>query len=160
MRASIPAITPTPMFAIVGIAGRFPGAQDVDVFWERVSRGDDCLADIDPAELIASGVPASSVRSPNFVLRSGRIDGVDEFDHDFFGVSRREAAVMDPQQRIMLGTCLVRTGERRGHAPSQFPGLVGVYVGMNWNRYRAHCLSARPDLVEHGLVNSIPRWQG
>ena len=133
--------------AIVGMAGRFPGARDVEAFWERVSRGDDCLADIDPAELIASGVPASSVRSPNFVLRSGRIDGVDEFDHDFFGVSRREAAVMDPQHRQFI-QCSWEALESAGHTPERFDGSIGVFGGSGMNTYLLHNLLSNPDLLE------------
>ena len=133
--------------AIVGMAGRFPGAADVETFWERVRRGDDCLTDLDPAELIASGASASAVRSPNMVLRAGRIDGVDEFDPDFFGVSRREAAVMDPQHRQFI-QCAWEALESAGHTPEAFSGSIGVYGGSGMNTYLLHNLLSNPDLVE------------
>ena len=147
MRASIPSNAPTPMSRSSAWPGGFQARADVEAFWERVSRGDDCLADIDPAELIASGVPASSVRSPNFVLRSGRIDGVDEFDHDFFGVSRREAAVMDPQHRQFI-QCSWEALESAGHTPERFDGSIGVFGGSGMNTYLLHNLLSNPDLLE------------
>ena len=74
------------------------------------------------------------------------IEDCDKFDAGFFGVTPLEAQVMDPQQRIMLEMAWSAL-ENAGHPPSQFPGLIGVYLGMNWNRYRAHCVSAHPEVV-------------
>ena len=133
--------------AIIGMAGHFPGAPDADVLWERVSRGDDCLTDLDPAELIRDGVPAAMVGSPEYVLRNGRIDGVDQFDPEFFGISKRDAAVMDPQHRHFI-ECAWEALESSAHTPEGFAGSIGVFGGSGMNTYLLHNLLTNPTLVE------------
>ena len=133
--------------AIIGMAGHFPGAPDVDVLWERVARGDDCLTDLDPAELIRAGVPSRVVRGGEYVLRTGRIDGVDEFDPEFFGIGRRDAAVMDPQHRHFI-ECAWEALESAAHTPERFDGSIGVFAGSGMNTYLLHNLLTNPSLVE------------
>ena len=77
---------PQSAVAIVGMAGRFPGAPDVDALWDRVRRGDDCLTDLVADELIAAGLPPTLVRSPDYVLRAGVLDDVAGFDAELFGI--------------------------------------------------------------------------
>ncbi|MBK9607641.1 MAG: aminotransferase class III-fold pyridoxal phosphate-dependent enzyme [Betaproteobacteria bacterium] len=135
------------------MAGRFPGAGDVDGFWENLCAGREGVSFFKSEELDPS-IPISLRSHPDYVRARGIVEDCDKFDAGFFNVNPLEAQIMDPQQRIMLELAWSAL-ENAGHAPSQFPGLVGVYVGMNWNRYRAHCLSARPDLVERfGELNS------
>jgi acyl transferase domain-containing protein/thioesterase domain-containing protein len=120
--------------AIIGIAGRFPGAPDVDELWRRVAAGDDCLTDLDPSQLIAEGLPSSTVRSPNYVTRSGILDDVAGFDHEFFGIGARDAAVMDPQHRHFLECCW-EVLEAAAVVPERFDGAVGVFGGCGMNTY-------------------------
>ena len=98
-----------------------------------------------PEELDPS-IPAEVRSDPAYVRARGVIDDCDKFDAGFFGISPLEAQVMDPQQRIMLEVAWAAL-ENAGHTPSRFAGLIGAYLGMNWNRYRAQCVSAHPDVV-------------
>jgi phthiocerol/phenolphthiocerol synthesis type-I polyketide synthase E len=114
--------------AIVGMAGRFPGAADVDAFWTRVAHGDDCLEDLSEADLVARDVSASRLRDPHYVRRSGIVDDIDRFDAGFFGIGPRDAALMDPQHRLFYETAWEAL-ESSGHVPERFDGSIGVFAG-------------------------------
>ncbi len=133
--------------AIVGMSGRFPGAPDAETLWRRVVASDDCLTDLDPSALVAAGADASLVRRPEFVSRAGVIDGVDEFDHEFFGISHRDASVMDPQHRHFMESAWEAL-ESSGNTPEGFPGAIGVFAGSGMNTYLLHNLLTNPSLVE------------
>jgi acyl transferase domain-containing protein/thioesterase domain-containing protein/acyl carrier protein len=133
--------------AVVGMSGRFPGAPDVDTLWTRVLAGDDCLTDLDPRSVIADGVDETVVRDPDYVLRTGVIEAVEMFDHEFFGIGRRDASVMDPQHRHFL-ECSWEALEAAGHTPEGFPGAIGVFGGSGMNTYLLHNLLTNPALVE------------
>lgn len=133
--------------AVVGMAGRFPGAPDVDALWARVSSGDDCLRDLAEADLVRAGVDASTFSSPEYVRRTGAIDGVDLFDPGFFGIGRRDAAIMDPQHRILL-ECVWEALESAGHVPETFPGSIGIFAGCGANTYLLHNLLSNRELVD------------
>jgi acyl transferase domain-containing protein/aryl carrier-like protein len=133
--------------AIIGMAGRFPGAPDVDTLWRRVSTGEDCLADLDPAELIAAGLPASLVNAPDYVRRAGIMEGIDQFDPGFFGIGKRDAAVMDPQHRHLLEV-VWESIESSGYVPERFDGAVGVFVGCGVNTYLINNLLSNPQMVD------------
>ena len=130
--------------AIVGMSGRFPGAPDVDELWARVLAGDDCLTDVDPAAAMAEGIDP---RDPEYVLRTGLLDGVETFDHRFFGISGRDASVMDPQHRHFMECCWEAL-ESAGHTPEGFPGPIGLFGGSGMNTYLLHNLLTNPSLVE------------
>src|SRR5690606_10840601 len=102
--------------AIVGMAGHFPGAPDVDALMPRVRDGEDCLVDLGPAELVAAGLPPSVVNEPEYVRRAGILEGVDQFDPAFFGIGKRDAAIMDPQHRHLLEV-VWESIESSGHVP-------------------------------------------
>jgi acyl transferase domain-containing protein/thioesterase domain-containing protein/acyl carrier protein len=128
--------------AIIGMSGRFPGAPDVDELWRRIAAGDDCLTDLDPI-----AVSADEVRDPDYVLRTGRLDGVEMFDHGFFGISGRDASVMDPQHRHFMECCWEAL-ESAGHTPEGFPGAIGLFGGSGMNTYLLHNLLTNPSLVD------------
>jgi polyketide synthase PksJ len=88
--------------AIIGMAGRFPGAQSIDEFWQAISAGRELIAFPTDQELIQAGVNPSELGNPNYVKASARIHGYDLFDASFFGYSARQAAELDPQQRLFL----------------------------------------------------------
>ncbi|HEV8299000.1 MAG TPA: polyketide synthase, partial [Acidimicrobiales bacterium] len=134
--------------AIVGMSGRFPGAPDVDALWRHVRDGEDCLVDLDPEALIAAGLPSSVAHAPDYVRRTGIVDGVDQFDPGFFGIGKRDAAIMDPQHRLLL-ECAWEAIESSGHAPERFEGAIGVFAGCGVNTYLINNLLTNPDLVEN-----------
>ncbi|KUM25193.1 hypothetical protein AU467_04205 [Mesorhizobium loti] len=90
--------------AIIGMAGRFPGAENVDQFWTNLVDGIESITDLDEQTLREAGVDPDTFGKPNYVRREAVISGIDLFDAAFFGISPKEAAWMDPQQRILLET--------------------------------------------------------
>ncbi|GAA1681543.1 type I polyketide synthase [Fodinicola feengrottensis] len=120
--------------AIVGMAGRFPGAATVGEFWANQRDGVESLTRYEPAELLAAGVDPRSVADPDFVPVSGGIAGADLFDAEFFGFSPSEAALLDPQHRLFL-ECAWEALEDAGHDPDRFAGAIGVYAGSFMNKY-------------------------
>src|SRR3954471_14617192 len=88
--------------AIIGMAGRFPGAQGVDTFWQNIAAGVRSIRSFSDAELLAAGVKPALLQQPNYVKSGTLLDQVDQFDAAFFGYPPREAEIMDPQHRLFL----------------------------------------------------------
>jgi len=120
--------------AIVGMAGRFPGAADVDAFWRNVQGGVESVSRFTDDELRARGVPQSLLDDPEYVKAGVAFDGFDQFDAGFFGYTPREAETLDPQQRIFL-ECAWASLEHAGYDPAREQGKVGVYAGEGANLY-------------------------
>ena len=130
--------------AIVGRAGRFPGAPDLEAFWRNLAAGVESIAFFTPEELRAAGVPEEVQRDPLYVPACGRLDGVELFDAPLFGMSPREARTTDPQHRLFL-ECAWEALEDAGCDPARFPGLVGVFAGSSLSRYML-AVHSDPDL--------------
>jgi acyl transferase domain-containing protein/acyl carrier protein len=120
--------------AIIGMAGRFPGAPDVESFWDNLSRGQEDIASLSDEELVASGVDPALLRRENYIKAKGVLAGGDLFDAGFFGYSPREAEVMDPQHRVFL-ECVWQALEDAGCDPQSFDGRIGLFAGSSLNSY-------------------------
>ncbi|WP_162578672.1 polyketide synthase [Variovorax sp. PBS-H4] len=132
--------------ALVAMAGRFPGAADVEQFWDNLMAGRESISFFDDATLDA-GVSAALRADPLYVRARGVLEGIENFDAAFFGINPKEAELMDPQQRVFLEICW-ECLERGGYVPDQAPGPVGVYAGMYNASYFQRHVTTRPDLVE------------
>jgi acyl transferase domain-containing protein len=131
--------------AIIGMAGRFPGAPSVEAFWDLLSEGREAIRYFRPDELDAS-IPLAQRGDPMYVAARGVLDDIDRFDPAFFGIPPREAELMDPQHRIFLELCW-ECLERSGHVPEKTPEPIGVFGGMyNASYFQRHVL-AHPDKV-------------
>jgi acyl transferase domain-containing protein len=119
--------------AVIGMAGRFPGANTIDELWELLVEGRESTRFFTDEELDQS-IPQSVRSASNYVKARGVVDGSDEFDPAFFGLSPRVAELMDPQQRIFLELTW-EVLESTGHLPSQYHGMVGVFAGCGNNTY-------------------------
>src|SRR5690606_11884562 len=84
--------------AVIGMAGRFPGANTIDELWENLKEGRESISFFSQEELDAS-ISDSLKSNPNYVKARGIINGADEFDYQFFGINKKIAEAMDPQQR-------------------------------------------------------------
>lgn len=133
--------------AVVGMAGRFPGASDVGTFWQHVIGGVVSIRHFSEEELLAAGVSAATLAQPNYVKAGTVIDGLDLFDATFFGYTRREAEIMDPQHRLFL-ECVWQALEDAACVPATYPGLIGVFAGSSFSTYAARNLYTHPELVE------------
>jgi phthiocerol/phenolphthiocerol synthesis type-I polyketide synthase E len=120
--------------AIVGMAGRFPGADDVDAFWRNIRDGVASVSHFSDEQLRAQGVPQELLDDPDYVKAGVMFEGFDKFDAGFFGYSPREAETLDPQQRIFL-ECAWASLEHAGCDAERWPGKVGVYAGEGTNVY-------------------------
>lgn len=132
--------------AIIGMSGRFPGAQSVEALWQNLLAGQDGITKF-TVDTLDPSVPESSHRDPTYVLARGVIDKVEWFDNSFFGISAREAEIMDPQHRLFLELaweCL----ERAGYAPDRTPVPVGVFGGVYGPSYLQRHVMANPKAVE------------
>jgi len=133
--------------AIVGLAGRFPNAANVEQFWANLVAGRDCFTEFTVEELIESGVPRDVAERSDYVRRCPVIEEPAGFDARLFGYSPKEAELIDPQQRILL-ECAWEALEHAGHDPHRFPGLVGIWAGSGVNNYFLKNILTRPDLFE------------
>jgi phthiocerol/phenolphthiocerol synthesis type-I polyketide synthase E len=120
--------------AIVGMAGRFPGAADVDALWRNIRDGVESVAAFTDEQLRAQGIAQELLDDPAYVKAGTQFKGVDQFDAGFFGYSPREAEYLDPQQRIFL-ECAWAALEHAGCDAQAWPGKVGVYAGEGPNLY-------------------------
>lgn len=118
--------------AIIGMAGRFPGANNVEQFWENIKNGIESIGFYSDEELLESGMGPEMLDNPNFVKAKGQIDGIDYFDAHFFDYSPQDAADMDPQSRI-FHECAWEALEDAGYNPGEYDGLIGVYAGSSIN---------------------------
>lgn len=134
--------------AIIGMAGRFPGAANIEVFWENLCNGVDSITHFDESELEVGG---PQIHQPNYVKARGVLAGVDLFDAAFFGYTTREAELMDPQQRLFL-ECAWEALEHAGCDPERFPGLIGVYAGCSLNTYLLNNLCSDRGFIEKTLA--------
>jgi acyl transferase domain-containing protein len=126
--------------AIVGMSGRFPGASDLDQFWQNLVNGVDSVARLREEDLEYSVATKEAVeQGQKFIRARGVIEGADLFDAEFFGMYPREAQLIDPQHRLFL-ECAWEALESAGHAPESYPGLIGVYAGLAMNTYFLHNL--------------------
>lgn len=128
--------------AVVAIAGRFPAANNVESFWQRLCEGQECISVFTDEELLASGVPPQQFHDPAYVRASGVMEDIASFDADFFGFTPREAMLLSPQHRMFL-ECAHEALERAGYDVSRYAGRVGVYAGVGPNEYLlAHYFSS------------------
>jgi phthiocerol/phenolphthiocerol synthesis type-I polyketide synthase E len=131
--------------AIIGMAGRFPGARDIDEFRDNLFAGLPGFTVLSDEELVERGVAAEEFGRADYVRRRPLLDGADTFDAQLFDMTPRDAEVRDPQYRLFLETTHAALGHA-GYDPFTYPGAVGVYAGTQVNRYRPDFLEKRPDV--------------
>lgn len=127
--------------AIVGMAGRFPGAPDLGAYWDLIASGREGLTRFDDAELAARGVPDDLRAHRNYVPVGAVIDGQERFDPEHFGIIARDAALMDPQLRLLLECAWDALGDA-GYRGGAGLDAVGVFTGASRSDYLEHNLAA------------------
>lgn len=132
--------------AVVGMAGRFPGADSVEQFWANLLDGVPGIRDISDDELMAAGVDPALLADPRYVRRGAPLNDIEHFDAAFFGFSPREAEVTDPQHRLFL-ECSWEALELAGYQPNRVPGRVGVFAGCGLSKYGFANVRTRADIM-------------
>ncbi|MGW8697780.1 type I polyketide synthase [Streptomyces eurythermus] len=120
--------------AVVGLAGRLPGAPTIEAFWRNQRDGVESVTRFSTRQLVDAGWPRDMVTHPDYVPAAAVIEDADHFDAEFFGYTGEQARISDPQQRI-FAECVWHALEDTGHDPSRFDGSVGVYAGCFANKY-------------------------
>ncbi len=120
--------------AIIGMAGRFPGARSVDELWHNLKAGIESIRFFSDAELLEAGIDPELLKLPNYVRARGALGDAEYFDATFFGHSPGVAAIMDPQHRLFL-ECAWTALEHAGYDPARFAGRIGVFGGESMNTY-------------------------
>ncbi|MEH2382480.1 MAG: beta-ketoacyl synthase N-terminal-like domain-containing protein [Nostoc sp.] len=138
--------------AIIGMAGRFPGAKNIEEFWQNLQNGVESIASFTDEELISSGIDSAMLNDPQYVKSSAVLEDVELFDASFFGFNPREAEIIDPQQRLFL-ECAWEALESAGYDSKNYQGLVGVYAGAGSNSYVFNLYS------NENIRNSIDDFQ-
>jgi len=133
--------------AVVGMAGRFPGARNLDEFWHNLKNGVESISFFNEKEVLETGVDPELVKTPHYVKAGGVIDDADLFDASFFGFYPQEAAILDPQQRIFLEIAWEAL-ENAGYNPEAYPDWIGLFAGMGMNTYLLFNLLSNQDVVE------------
>ena len=117
--------------AVIGMAGKFPGAPNLAAYWQNLRNGVESITHFSEHELEVS--PAIS-SNPQYVRARGMMEGVDLFDAEFFGINPREAEYTDPQHRLLLETAWEAL-ENAGYDTERFAGSIGVFAGCSQNTY-------------------------
>lgn len=134
--------------AVIGMAGRFPGAPDLEVFWRNLRDGVESIKLFTDEELLAAGEPPALLRNPAYVKACPVLDDVEMFDAAFFGWSPRDAAITDPQHRLFLETAWAAF-EDAGYDVGSHPGPVGVFASCGMNSYMMYHLVTNPEVMEN-----------
>src|SRR5437868_5905656 len=131
--------------AIIGMSGRFPGADNLDAFWRNLCDGVESITSFTDDELRASGVDEATLANPHYVKSGMILNDVETFDASFFGYTPREAELMDPQHRILL-ECAWEALEHAGYDSERYKGWIGVFSGATLDGYLLYNLLPNPEL--------------
>ena len=130
-----PTDTPYECVAVIGMAGRFPRAKNLEEFWSNLRDGAESVSFFEEEELQGSLLDDPTLMdNPNFVKARAILEDADLFDAAFFGVNPKEAEIMDPQHRLFL-ECAWEALESAGYNPDTYGGLIGMFAGSSLNTY-------------------------
>lgn len=139
--------------AIIGMAGRFPGASSPEAFWRNLAQGVEAISVFTDEELLASGVSREKIDHPDYVKAGAVLEGIDLFDASFFGYTPREAALMDPQHRVFL-ECAWEALEHAGYNPDTYRGRIGIYAGSSVDSYLIYNICSSPELIDPEQIHA------
>ncbi|MBS0298535.1 MAG: SDR family NAD(P)-dependent oxidoreductase [Proteobacteria bacterium] len=140
--------------AVIGMACRFPGADDAESFWRNLRDGVESIRFFTDQELLERGVSAEALADPHYIKASAEITGVDGFDAAFFGYTPREAAETDPQHRLFLEVAW-QALEDAGYDASRYAQQIGVYAGCGVNTYMMLNLLASDRMTDKRDISAL-----
>jgi len=118
--------------AVIGAAGRFPGAKDLSEFWKNLKNGVESISFFSDEELKQSDIDTQLINDPQYIKAKGILEDIQYFDSSFFNYNSAQADIMDPQLRIYY-ECAWSALEDAGYNPETYPRLIGVYSGALFN---------------------------
>lgn len=142
---------PAESIAIVGMACRFPGAKNIDQFWQNLRNGVESISFFSDEEVAQAGVDPADLKNPNYIKAGGILEDIENFDANFFGFTPKEAEITDPQHRFFLECCWEAL-EHAGYDAGRHTGLIGLYAGAGANTYLLYHLSSAGYLRDSDLL--------
>ncbi|MES2825119.1 MAG: amino acid adenylation domain-containing protein [Pseudomonadota bacterium] len=133
--------------AVIGMAGRFPGASNVDEYWQNIRAGKEIIKQFSDDELLEAGVSQHLLQQKNYVKCGVVLEGLELFDADFFDFTPREAQVLDPQQRLLF-ECTQEVLEDGGYANTDKPQKIGTFISVADSRYLWENINTQPELYD------------
>ncbi len=133
--------------AVIGISCRFPGAENIELFWQNLREGVESVTFFSDEELLSGGVEPGLLEKPNYVRAKGVLPDIEMFDASFFGFSPGEAEMTDPQHRLFLEEAW-KAIEHAGYDTETYEGSIGIYAGASMNTYLTSSLYPNIDLSE------------
>ncbi|KAF3885894.1 MULTISPECIES: type I polyketide synthase [Nostocales] len=133
--------------AIIGMSGRFPGAKNVDIFWQNLRDGVESISFFTHDELASTGVDPVVLTDPSYVKAGSVLEDIELFDASFFGFTPKEAEIMDPQHRLLM-ECVWEALESAGYNSQTYTGKIGLFAGANLSSY----------LFSNIFSNLYPNW--
>ncbi|TWB12404.1 amino acid adenylation domain-containing protein [Nitrospirillum amazonense] len=135
--------------AVIGMAGRFPGAPTLEAFWRVIADGQPTIRFFSDDELLAAGVPDGHLRDPTYIRARGALDDSDLFDADYFRFSPRDAAVLDPQVRLLLELAqhVLDDGGQSAEAAAAAGRRIGVFASTSRSSYFLNVLLHQANLM-------------
>ncbi|MCK4763371.1 MAG: hypothetical protein KAW12_14325 [Candidatus Aminicenantes bacterium] len=143
--------------AVIGMSGRFPGADNINEFWENLKNGVESISFFSDEELEAEGIDPQLIKNPNYVKARGALADIEHFDASFFGFTPSDAKVLDPQTRLFL-ECSWEALEDAGYDPGSYNGYIGLYAGASdnfpWQAETRLTLAQHPDQFLALILNN------
>lgn len=118
--------------AVIGLAGRFPGASNIRQLWHNLLRGEESITRFTPDELAESGIDPAVYQAPNYVNAKGYLADTEFFDYEFFQYTKKEAEKMDPQIRL-FHQCVYHALEDAGYDSQRYDGKIALFGGSSSN---------------------------
>ncbi len=137
--------------AVIGMSARYPGSKTLEQFWKNLAEGVESIDFFSDEELLASGVTQEEIDHPSYVKARGVYEGTFLFDAPFFGYTPREAAIVDPQQRVFLECCWEAL-EHAGYDPFNFPGRIGLFGGTGTSEYMIGLVNDQDAMLSAGQM--------
>ncbi|MEM9566770.1 MAG: beta-ketoacyl synthase N-terminal-like domain-containing protein, partial [Cyanobacteria bacterium P01_E01_bin.34] len=140
-------VLPPNAIAIVGMACRFPGAPNLEQFWQNLRNGVECVTFFSDRELLDAGVDPDLLANPHYVKARAILEDIDRFDARFFELTPREAEITDPQHRLFL-ECAWEALERAAYEANSFSGRIGLFAGVSASSYTLNNLYLNPTFIQ------------
>lgn len=131
--------------AIIGFAINVPGANNIDSFWDLISKKKEPISILSDEEMHQAGASKEAINDKNYINKAFILPDIDKFDAPFFSMTSRDSEILDPQQRLFLELCW-KGLEHSGYTPSKYEGRIGAYAGVFFSSYAMNIYS-RPELV-------------
>ncbi|MBE7384655.1 MAG: SDR family NAD(P)-dependent oxidoreductase [Leptolyngbya sp. SIO1E4] len=142
--------------AIIGMSGRFPGANNVHTFWQNLQNKIESISFLSNQDLVGLNLDRSILESSQYVKAAPVLEDIESFDASFFGFSPKEAEFMDPQNRLFM-ECAWEAFEEAGYDPETHEGLIGVYGGISTNTYFLNNIYKNIDLIDISNTYAIDK---